>query len=110
MDRHRRLTRRHSHHRELFASSVAQLQNERRQRCVTGDVQRVHGRRGAVASLWVAFAGVADCCCERDYAGVGDGYFGDEGGVWAGGAITEVYLNGACGPLLLEFATLPNES
>ena len=81
MGRHRRLAGRHPHHGELLPASLAQLQDPRRQRRVTGHVQRVHGRRGAVAGVWLVVAGLADCGGECDYAGAGAGYFGDEVGL-----------------------------
>jgi hypothetical protein len=82
MGRHRRLTSRRPHHHQLFSASLAHLQNQRRQRRVAGHVQRVHVWGFAVAGLWLAAAGLADCGCECNYAGVGAGYLGDEVGVW----------------------------
>jgi uncharacterized protein len=35
---------------------------------------------------------LADCCGQRDYAGFGVGYFGDEVGVWAGASMKSFAL------------------
>ncbi len=69
---------------------MADLQDPRRERYFSGDVQRVHARYCAVVGLRLVDRSLARSDCQRDHAGVGRQHFGDALAFWTQGICSEL--------------------